>query len=884
MSKSLFFATILALALAACSGGGGSRDEVKTGVFVDAPTAGLVYETPTLRGVTTASGEFRYRPGETVSFRVGALTLGAASGGAVLTPLEITGQPRTDHPDVLRVVRLLLTLDDDENPANGITVDAATAARFPPGRLADFADLGALLQRAGVARSPVSTVYAQQHLKLSLQSIAGQPPRPRYTQLDAASGQPLDDAGVRAGCVSDAYTGLQWEAKSADGLRDARHRYLPAMRRGARNEGQCDPELSTCLADDYVDAVNAQRLCGHDDWRVPSEAELRTLLDFSQQDSAKALPALDRAAFPDALPTFYWTGTMHRVEGFLAVWFDDTHKTLARTSLAKDRYGTLRLVRGTPIPDAPNPDDVPQPAFIPLSAAGRPATPGEAVACVDVNDDTLVNPRKTELFLLAPSAPGDAANQVQDAAALQRLIAERNAARFCGKDNWRLPDGAEMSQLLTMAINPAERELPAALPRLDAAAAYWVNTTDGPRAVSVHADAPVAASRARVLLYSSTPRPAFVRKKPGPNVRPGADELAAWRSAYARYRPGSATQPDWPAPLLDDTVRAGFADLGLLPPVPFPADNPYSPAKVELGQKLFFDPRLSRNNTISCASCHDPRSGWSDSRELSQGHVGQQGTRNAMTILNTAYVKELFWDGRARSLEEQALGPIANPDEMHQPLERAVAKVAAEPEYAPLFAAAFGDARVDSLRIARAVATFERTLISHDSAFDRFLKGEAGALSDDALWGLQLFRTKARCINCHNTPLFSDNRFHSNGLHYYGGDLEDLGRYLVTGRAGDVGHFRTPTLRDILYSGNYMHNGAFPMGDGAGVLMMYDAGMVQTLPTGLFKYDPLYPKTSPEVQSLGLTAMERAALFEFMKAISAPPRSGPASEDELFRR
>ncbi|UGA40079.1 hypothetical protein JOS77_12375 [Chromobacterium haemolyticum] len=167
--------------------------------------------------------------------------------------------------------------------------------------------------------------------------------------------------------------------------------------------------------------------------------------------------------------------------------------------------------------------------------------------------------------------------------------------------------------------------------------------------------------------------------------------------------------------------------------------------------------------------------------------------------------------------------------------------------------------------------TFERTLISQDSAFDRFLKGERAALNDQALWGLHLFRTKARCINCHNSPLLSDNQFHNTGLNYIGRDKEDLGRGGVTGLRADLGKFRTPTLRDLLYTGDYMHTGDMPLDEeGAGVIEFYNNGGNLVEAVGVEKYT--LPKPSPLLKPLGLSAAEKQALHAFLQALSGPPR------------
>jgi len=677
-----------------------------------------------------------------------------------------------------------------------------------------------------------------------------------------------------AACVLDQKTNLVWERKTAAGPRAATHTYIALARRGNTSAAHCDAsDAQACTARYYVDQVNAAQLCGAANWRLPTEAELQTLLDFSGPEAGRRQAAADMTAFPDMQRNFYWTATAHRAGGVLAVWFDDTHQDLPSTALEPSRAGAVRLVRGARIADAAG--RAPSPRLIRLDRAGQPVAAGLPWSCLDEaqRPDSL---RQLTLWALG-SQPIAAAR----ADSLNTEVGRLNRSGFCGVENWRLPDESELS-----AFWQAQHAGPEDA-GLSATREYWVRTRDGRLRVWHPASglsriASVGEQPGRILI-STTTRAQVARPPAAANQRPGADQLAAWRDSYARYRAGQALQPDWPAPDVDDSVKqAGFADLGLLPPVPFPADNPYSPAKADLGRKLFFDVRLSRNQQVSCASCHQPATGWTDRRDVSLGHIGQRGQRNSMSILNVAYVKELFWDGRAASLEEQATGPIQNPLEMHQPLALAVERISAQPlEYGAMFAEAFGDAKVNVERIAKALATFERTLTSRDSDFDRFLKGDKQALSDDAVWGLHLFRTKARCINCHNSGLFSDNRFHNNGLHYLGRELEDKGRYQVTGKAADIGKFRTPGLRDVIYTGNYMHNGLFPLTPDVGVIAMYDAGMVQVPPLGLNKYNPDYPRTAPEIRPLGLSQEEKKALFALLQAISAEPRTESASPQEM---
>ena len=690
----------------------------------------------------------------------------------------------------------------------------------------------------------------------------------RFVAADGAAS--LADAA----CVLDQKTNLVWERKTADGLRAAAHTYIALARRGSTVTAHCDAgDAQACTTSNYVGQVNAAQLCGANDWRLPTEAELQTLLDFSAPQAGRQQAAADMAAFPDMQRSFYWTATSYRAGGVLAVWFDETHQDLPSTSLEPSRAGAVRLVRGARIADAPG--RVPSPRLIRLNRAGQPVGTGQQWSCLDeaMRSDSL---RQLTIWALG-SQPVAAARADSLNAELGRL----NSAGFCGAQNWRLPEEAELS-----AFWQAQRvEQDEA--GMSGAREYWVRSKDGGLRVwhpaSGHTRIARVGEQPGRILISTTARAQVVRPPAAANQRPAADQLAAWRESYSRYRAGQVLQPDWPTPEIDDSVKqAGFADLGLLPPVPFPADNPYSPAKADLGRKLFFDVRLSRNQQVSCASCHNPATGWTDRREVSLGHIGQRGQRNSMSILNVAYVKELFWDGRAASLEEQATGPIQNPLEMHQPLALAVERISAQPlEYGAMFAGAFGDSKVNIERIAQALATFERTLTSRDSAFDRFLKGDRQALSDDAVWGLHLFRTKARCINCHNGGLFSDNRFHNNGLHYLGRELEDKGRYEVTGKVSDIGKFRTPGLRDVIYTGNYMHNGLFPLTPDMGVIAMYDAGMVQVPPLGINKYNPDYPRTAPEIRPLGLSQEEKKALFALMQAISAEPRTESASPQEM---
>lgn len=349
-----------------------------------------------------------------------------------------------------------------------------------------------------------------------------------------------------------------------------------------------------------------------------------------------------------------------------------------------------------------------------------------------------------------------------------------------------------------------------------------------------------------------------------PSIFKDTEKIAKLRAEY-----GSGNPTKWEAPELDSSVIADFKDIGILPKMTFPKDNPYSDAKKELGKILFFDPRLSRSKQIACASCHDSELGWGDARTVSFGHNRKTGTRNSMTLLNIGYHTIFFWDGRASSLEEQMIFPLKDPVEMHSSESIAVKNIKKIKGYKPLFKAAFGDEKITLERIGKAIATYERTIVSRKTKFDQFISGNSEKFTDEEVIGLHLFRTKARCINCHNTPLFSNQKFHNVGLSYYGRTFEDLGRYKITGKGEHIGQFKTPSLREVSRTAPYMHNGLFPHLEG--IIQMYNAGMPRPKPTEKQKHDPLFPKTDTLLQKLNLTKEEVKALEAFLRTLTSNP-------------
>lgn len=326
------------------------------------------------------------------------------------------------------------------------------------------------------------------------------------------------------------------------------------------------------------------------------------------------------------------------------------------------------------------------------------------------------------------------------------------------------------------------------------------------------------------------------------------------------------TQPvtQWPAPHVDaGVVWQELAPLPAKPPEP--SDNPSTPEKIALGRRLFEDPRLSRSGQIACANCHDRQLGWSDGRSVSFGHDRQAGRRNSMSVAMSGYAQTLFWDGRAASLEEQALHPIQDAKEMaftRKDLERRLNR---DEAYRTEFARVFGTRRIDAAQVAQALAAFQRSLAPRNGRFDRFLEGRRELLDDEQLLGLHLFRTRARCMNCHSGPTLSDDRFHNIGLHFRGRELEDLGRYEVTGDPADSGRFRTPSLRNVSRSGPWMHNGTFPQL--RGIVNFYNAGGAHPRPKPEQVDDPLFPQTDPLLKPLQLSKDERAAIAAFLETL-----------------
>jgi cytochrome c peroxidase len=291
-------------------------------------------------------------------------------------------------------------------------------------------------------------------------------------------------------------------------------------------------------------------------------------------------------------------------------------------------------------------------------------------------------------------------------------------------------------------------------------------------------------------------------------------------------------------------------DIGALPAVPVPADNPQTRTKVELGRRLFFEQWLSRDRKQSCASCHDPARGFADGVALGVGFGGGKLGRHTPTVLNAAYNKFQFWDGRSPSLEVQAAGPMMAAAEMNMPSEQEVVdRLRADESYRSAFLEVFGGSpSLDT--VTKAIAAYERTLVTPDGPFDRYARGEKRTLAVAEKRGLLLFIGKAACTQCHRGPNFTDDKFHRIGLP----DPADQGRFAVTQREEDRGAFKTPSLRNVALTAPYMHDGSLASLEA--VVDFYDRG------------GDAKAGRSELIFPLELSVAEKADLVAFLKSLT----------------
>ncbi|MBC7574877.1 MAG: c-type cytochrome [Herminiimonas sp.] len=318
-----------------------------------------------------------------------------------------------------------------------------------------------------------------------------------------------------------------------------------------------------------------------------------------------------------------------------------------------------------------------------------------------------------------------------------------------------------------------------------------------------------------------------------------------------------------PAVAADYAMQPTKDDLKWLLPKkpPAPAENQPTPARVELGKALFFDPRLSSAGNLSCASCHSPMFGWSDGLATAKGSMGKTLGRASPTITNTAYNTFQLWDGRKKSLEDQAMGPMESMDEMAMDLGVLFKWLDAEPTYKNMFTKAYPGEAIDSKTVAKSLASFQRTVISNTSPFDRWVQGDGKAMTKREVLGFRLFSdpNKGNCVACHQAPNFTDGGFHNIGLAAYGKPDPDMGRFAIKPVASMKGAFKTPTLRDIALTAPYFHDGSARTL--AEAVNHYNQG-------GATKAD-----LSANIKPLNLSADEADAIVAFMRTLTSPSKA-----------
>lgn len=310
-----------------------------------------------------------------------------------------------------------------------------------------------------------------------------------------------------------------------------------------------------------------------------------------------------------------------------------------------------------------------------------------------------------------------------------------------------------------------------------------------------------------------------------------------------------------------DRLIAGHEDLQvwLLATSDEVPDTPGNSAKVELGKKLFFDPRLSRDGSISCASCHNPALGWSNGLPTSVGFKGNVLRRAAPTIINSRFNKLHNWDGSARSLEQQALGPLISPAELNADLPLVTEWLQQTPGYADLFQLAFPTRAIGPDTITEAIAAFEKTIVSNNTPFDQWIKGEHNAMTEQQVRGFRVFmdKDKGNCEICHSAPNFTDNSFHNIGLKSFSQPDADNGRYELIPVEVLKGAFKTPSLRDVTLTAPYFHDGS--------------AATLSDVVEHYVRGGDVQDNLSPDISPLDLTDSEKADLISFLHALESPP-------------
>lgn len=665
-----------------------------------------------------------------------------------------------------------------------------------------------------------------------------------------------------------------------------------------------ETESSKCNTELLISALNNNNMCGHSDWRLPEAYEIKNIFDIDFLSIADNQPGVDPFYFSGIDFSMYWLSKDSAAQNLdnQAYGMSFSRDYTVAKAVNKRIPQKVLLVSGD-IRDASSPTETAEPlaekdSFIRLLDNGQPLlrtqqqndyaeTPWQCLEDLRplVRDNIFLRDGKFASSYWFIEKDNTQPFLISELAGKTNSI---NQAGRCQRNDWRLPTEEELTWLLHKNTRGEYNTPYAASLKEPVQGRYWIKSGDEyhlqqfpktsditPTAVD-NKDAGITTGHIFWVALEYEYRPEEDVRSVNNHQQPSSNWL---RTSY-EVRPEL-----WPAPFIDDDVKDDYLELGPLQTADLFAGSNYDEAKISLGKTLFFDPILSQNNDVSCASCHSAENGWADGLETSIGHNQLRGKRNAPSIVNSVFLPTAFWDGRAESLEQQALMPIQDPVEMAQDLDELLVELNNVSSYREQFKQVFSSSPIDRQQLSSALASFQRTIVSKENKLDTFIaqvdeKGSSNALNDEELWGLDIFRRNGRCVNCHMGPEMTDHKFENVGLTYYKRFYQDLGRYNVTKNNADVGKFKTPGLRDVMNTGPWFHNGLVDTIEG--LISMYSEGMATNDAFGWENYDETFPQLSPKIRPLNLTQKEAEALQAFLLAITADTRSEPATKKELL--
>lgn len=665
-----------------------------------------------------------------------------------------------------------------------------------------------------------------------------------------------------------------------------------------------ETESSECNTELLISALNNNNMCGHSDWRLPEAYEIKNIFDIDFLSIADNQPGVDPFYFSGIDFSMYWLSKDSAAQNLdNQAYGMSFSRDYAISKAVNKRIPQKVLLVSGDIRDASSPTETAEPlaekdSFIRLLDNGQPLlraqqqndyaeTPWQCLEDLRplVRDNIFLRDGKFASSYWFIEKDNTQPFLISELAGKTNSI---NQAGRCQRNDWRLPTEEELTWLLHKNTRGEYNTPYAASLKEPVQGRYWIKSGDEyhlqqfpktsditPTAVD-NKDAGITTGHIFWVALEYEYRPEEDVRSVNNHQQPSSNWL---RTSY-EVRPEL-----WPAPFIDDDVKDDYLELGPLQTADLFAGSNYDEAKISLGKTLFFDPILSQNNDVSCASCHSAENGWADGLETSIGHNQLRGKRNAPSIVNSVFLPTAFWDGRAESLEQQALMPIQDPVEMAQDLDELLVELNNVSSYREQFKQVFSSSPIDRQQLSSALASFQRTIVSKENKLDTFIaqvdeKGSSNALNDEELWGLDIFRRNGRCVNCHMGSEMTDHKFENVGLTYYKRFYQDLGRYNVTKNNADVGKFKTPGLRDVMNTGPWFHNGLVDTIEG--LISMYSEGMATNDAFGWENYDETFPQLSPKIRPLNLTQKEAEALQAFLLAITADTRSEPATKKELL--